>query len=118
MNLKNLKNVKLTQPSPQTQLEIQLGFTIGILIGAIGAGVLVLFFTTWEWYFKVISAIGSIGIIGSLTLAIFQIWNQRKNYLEALNMMKETKIESDKIIEEKTNEFKEEIKELMEEKWE
>lgn len=116
MNLKNIKNLKLTTPSIQTQLEMQIGFTVGILIGAVGAGILVLFFTTWEWYFKVISAIGSIGIIGSLILALSQIITQRKNYIEALNMMKETKIESEKIIEEKTSD--EQIEErLMETEW-
>lgn len=70
------------QLSEQTRIEAQIGFTIGILIGAVAAGILVLIFTQWQWYFKLFSAIGSIGIIGSLVLTLSELFKVRKNYLE------------------------------------
>ena len=81
------------QMSEQTRIESQIGFTIGILIGAIAGGVLILFFTPWEWYFKVFSAIGSAGIIGSLTLSLMELFKIRKNYLMTQAEMKKIRAE-------------------------
>ena len=86
MNLKNLKNIEMKM-SPQTQFEAQIGFLIGILIGAISAWVMVIFFTPWQWYFKLFATIGSFGIVGSLTLALFQTIGQRRQYIEAKKIM-------------------------------
>ena len=69
--------------SEQTKIEAQIGFTMGILIGALAAGI-VIQLTAWAWYWKVFSAIGSIGIVGSLVLALGQLFVTRKNYLEAM----------------------------------
>ena len=69
--------------SQQTQIEAQIGFLIGILIGALSSWVLVMFFIPWEWYFKFFATIGEIGIIGSLSLALLQTIAQRRQYLDA-----------------------------------
>ena len=74
--------------SEQTKIEAQIGFTVGILIGACGAAVLILFFTPWQWYFKLISGIGSAGIIGSLILSLNELIKARRNYLAAMEQMK------------------------------
>lgn len=74
--------------SEQTKIEAQIGFTSGILLGAIAAAILILFFTTFEWYFKIFSAIGSIGIIGSLVLSLNEQIKIRRNFLDAMEEMK------------------------------
>jgi len=70
------------------KIEAAIGFTSGILIGAISAGVLILFFTEWEWYFKVFSGIGSFGIIGSLYMALSDQIKARRGLLAAIAEMK------------------------------
>lgn len=84
--------------SEQTQIEAQIGFTIGILVGAVAGGVLLIFFTNWEWYFKLFSGIGSLGIIGSLLLSLKQQLQVRKNYLETQKEMKKINEESKNVI--------------------
>jgi len=69
--------------SELTKLEAQIGFTSGILVGAVAGGVFLLFFTPWEWYFKLFSLIGSIGIAGSLIFALIEQVKMRRNYLDA-----------------------------------
>ena len=86
MNLKNLKNVKF-QISEQTKMESQIYFLIGIMIGALSSWVLIMFFTPWEWYFKLFATIGEIGIIGSLGLALQQALEQRRAYIDAKKTM-------------------------------
>jgi len=88
--------------SEQTKIESQIGFTIGILIGATSAGVLILFFTDWQWYFKLFSAIGSIGIIGNLMLALKELLKMRRNYLDTVEEMKNINSESTEVIKEAT----------------
>ena len=73
--------------SQQTQIESQIGFLIGILIGAFSSWVLIMFFTPWEWYFKLFATIGEIGIIGSLSLALQQAVEQRRAYIDAKKTM-------------------------------
>ena len=73
--------------SQQTQIEAQIGFLIGIMLGALSSWVLIMFFTPWEWYFKLFATIGEIGIIGSLGLALMQTIAQRKQYLDAKKYM-------------------------------
>ena len=90
------------QLSEQTKIEAQIGFTIGILVGAVSAWVLILFFTDWEWYFKVFSSIGSAGIVGSLSLGLHEIIRQRRMYLEAKAEMEKINSESKLILENKT----------------
>jgi len=87
MNLKNLKNVKLTKLSEQTKMESQIYFLVGIMIGALSSWVLIMFFTPWEWYFKLFATIGEIGIIGSLSLALQQAVAQRRAYIDAKKAM-------------------------------
>ena len=84
--------------SEQTKIESQIGFTIGILIGATSAGVLILFFTDWQWYFKLFSAIGSLGIIGNLSLALKELLRMRRNYLDTLEEMKNINNKNTEII--------------------
>ena len=86
--------------SEQTKIESQIGFTIGILIGATSAGVLILFFTDWQWYFKLFSAIGSLGIIGNLSLALKELLRMRRNYLDTLEEMKNINNKSTEVIKE------------------
>ena len=83
------------QLSEQTKIEAQIGFTSGILVGAISASILVLFFTPWEWYFKLFSAVGSIGIIGSLVLSLTEQIKTRRNYLDMKLEMERVKKESE-----------------------
>jgi MFS family permease len=82
----------------QTKIEAQIGFLIGILIGAISGGVLILFFTPWEWYFKLFSAIGSLGIIGSLSLSLYETIKIRRNFIETQKEMEKVNQESNSII--------------------
>jgi len=86
MNLKNLKNVKF-QISEQTKMESQIYFLVGIMIGALSSWVLIMFFTPWEWYFKLFATIGEVGIIGSLSLALTQAVAQRRAYIDAKKTM-------------------------------
>ena len=85
--------------SEQTKLEAQIGFLVGILVGAIAGGVLILFFTPWQWYFKLFSAIGSLGIIGSLLLSLNETLKARRNYLETIEEMKKINMEANNTIE-------------------
>ena len=87
MNLKNLKNVKFNKISEQTKMDSQIYFLIGIMIGALSSWVLIMFFTPWEWYFKLFATIGEVGIIGSLSLALTQAIGQRRQYLDAKKSM-------------------------------
>ena len=73
----------MRNPSELTRINSQIAFTTGILIGAIAGGVLILFFTQWQWYFKLFSAIGSLGIIGTLSMGINDLFKHRKSYIEA-----------------------------------
>ena len=86
------------------KLEANIGFVIGILIGAFGAWILILFFTPWQWYFKLISSIGSLGIIGSLGLSLNELIKARRNYIETMDEMKKINEASNKIIEQKQEE--------------
>jgi undecaprenyl pyrophosphate phosphatase UppP len=81
------------------KIEATIGFTSGILIGAISAMVLILFFTPWEWYFKVFSFIGSAGIIGSLYMALSDQIKIRRNYLQTIKEMENINLEANKVIE-------------------
>lgn len=75
--------------SEQTQIEAQIGFLIGILLGALSSWVLIMFFTPWEWYFKLFATIGEIGIVGSLSLALYQTIRQRRTYIDAKKQFEE-----------------------------
>jgi hypothetical protein len=82
------------------KIEAQIGFVSGILIGALSAGVLVLFFTDWEWYFKLFSAIGSLGIMGSLYMSLSELIKGRRNLLATAAEMKKVSAESNAILNE------------------
>lgn len=71
------------------QIESQIGFTSGILIGALGSWVFIIFFTGMDWWVKVLSSIGEIGIVGSLILSLRQAVIARRNYLEMKKQMDE-----------------------------
>ena len=81
------------------KIEASIGFISGILIGALSAGVLILFFTEWQWYFKVFSCIGSLGIIGSLYMALSEQIKMRRNLLATMAEMKKVSAESNIVIE-------------------
>ena len=100
MNLKNLKNVKF-QISEQTKMESQIYFLVGIMIGALSSWVLIMFFTPWEWYFKLFATIGEVGIIGSLSLALTQAVAQRRAYIDAKKAMDSMGEEEDEVEEDK-----------------
>jgi len=100
MNLKNLNKVKL-QLSERTKIEAQIGFTVGILVGSIAALVFIMI-TSWQWYFKLFSAIGSVGIIGSLLLTLSELIKARRNYIETMEEMKNVNNEANKVIEDAT----------------
>jgi hypothetical protein len=86
--------------SELTKIEAQIGFTVGILIGALAAYISVMFFTSWAWYFKLFTTIGEIGILGSLLLALNEMLRGRRNYIEAQKEMNRINDESTKVIEE------------------
>jgi len=69
------------------KLEASIGFTSGILVGAVSAGILILFFTDWQWYFKLFSGIGSLSIIGTLYMALSELIKARRSLLEAMGEM-------------------------------
>jgi len=75
------------QLSEQTKIEAQIAFLIGIIIGAMSGWMIILFFSNWQWYFKLFSSIGSLGIIGSISLSLLDQLNRRKALLEALKEM-------------------------------
>jgi hypothetical protein len=52
----------------------------------------ILFFTNWQWYFKLASLIGSLGIIGSLILSLKELFKVRRNYLDTIKEMENIKI--------------------------
>ena len=72
------------------KLEMNIGFTTGILVGAT-ASFIVIMFIDMKWYFKLFSAIGGLGIIGSLLLTLNELIKSRRNYLEIMKEMKNEK---------------------------
>lgn len=76
--------------SPLTQAEASIGFTIGIIVGVLASWTMILFFTNWEWYFKVFSSIGEISIIGILVMQLINLFKSRKSVIEAQKMMEAT----------------------------
>lgn len=73
--------------SEQTLIEAQIGFLWGIVIGVLASFVMIMFFTQWEWYFKLFAAIGQVGIIGSLGIGLYQTIKNRRHYIEAKKIM-------------------------------
>lgn len=73
--------------SEQTKLEAGIGFTSGILVGAVASWILIIFFTPWQWYFKVFSSVGSLGIIGSLWMSLNEQIKARRLYIAAMKEM-------------------------------
>ena len=88
VNLKNLKNVKIKKLSELTKLDCQLGFTAGILLASLGSGILVLFLLP-QWYWKLISIVGTVGIAGNLIIALRELIIMRRNLVEAQKIFKE-----------------------------
>jgi hypothetical protein len=99
------------QINDQQRIEAQLGFTWGILVGALASWAFIMFFTPWEWYFKVLSSIGEIGIVGTLLLTINELIKARRNYLDTLKEMAKMNEESTKVIQAQ-QEVKEDVKTL------
>jgi cytochrome c-type biogenesis protein CcmH/NrfG len=79
--------MKLPELSPQTQIEAQIAFYIGILLGAISGGVMVATIKM-AWYFKAFSMVGSVCVIGILSLSLYQLILSRKQLLETIEVMK------------------------------
>lgn len=73
--------------SELTKIESGIGFTLGILIGALASWAFILFFTDFQWYFKVFSSIGEVGIVGSLVLSLNEQLKARKGFIEAQKEM-------------------------------
>lgn len=92
------------QLSELTKIEAQMGFTIGILAGVIASWIFILFFTDWQWYFKVFSSIGELGIIGTLALQLNELIKVRKNYITVKKEMDKKQI--DTLIQENLNMLK------------
>jgi len=88
MNLKNLKNLNITRISELTKIEMQIAFTIGILIGALASWIFILLMANMEWYFKLFATIGEIGLVGSLVLALVELFKVRKSLAEAFKQMR------------------------------
>lgn len=88
--------------------EAQIGYTWGIIIGALASWVFIMFFTQWEWYFKLFSSIGEVGIIGSLALSLRQSIRARRSYLDTRAEMDKINTESHNIID-KRQEIIEEV---------
>lgn len=88
--------------SEQTLIESQIGFLIGIIIGALGSWVFLVFFTNIEWWVKVLACIGEIGIVGSLVLSLRQSILGRRNYLEVKKQMEAMTKAAQEVIETKT----------------
>lgn len=97
MKLENIKNVKFKM-SEQTMIEAQIGFLVGITIGAFASWVFIIFFVPWEWYWKLFSTIGEIGIIGSLVLSLYSSIKARRNYIAAAEEMKKMSAEADAVV--------------------
>jgi hypothetical protein len=76
--------------------EMQIGFLIGILIGAAAGGVLIVFFASMAWYFRLFSAVGSLGVIGTLLISLREQFKYRKEFIEAQRMMDELSNKNDK----------------------
>lgn len=76
--------------SPLTQAEASIGFTIGIIVGVLASWTMILFFTNWEWYFKVFSSIGEISILGVLIMQLANLFQSRRGVIEAQKMMEAT----------------------------
>jgi len=91
--------------SEQTMIESQIGFLCGILLGALASGVFILFFTEWQWYFKLFSCIGSVGILGFLSTNIYQLVKLRRNYIDTQAEMKKLAEEGAEVVKEYTNEI-------------
>lgn len=70
------------------KLEAAIGFTGGILVGALASAVTVLFFVDMAWYFKLFTAIGSLGIIGSLYMSLSEQIRARRSLKSAMEEMK------------------------------
>jgi len=79
-------------------LEGQIGFYWGIIAGALASYVFIMFFTDWQWYFKLFSTIGEIGILGTLGLGLYQLIKARRNYLDAQAEMKKISAESAEVV--------------------
>lgn len=75
--------------SEQTRIEAQIGFTIGIMVGAAGAWIAVLFLSPMAWYYKLFTSLGSVGILGTLYFSLQQQFQIRKIYLDTLKEMKQ-----------------------------
>ena len=75
--------------SVQTTIEAQIGFLIGIILGAMSSYVFIMFFVDWAWYFKFFTTVGYIGIFGSLVLSLIQTIGTRRQYLEAKKTMEQ-----------------------------
>jgi len=67
----------------KTAIRANIGWTIGMLIGICGAGIATVFFTTSEWYWKILYAVGFIAAIGMMVQQIFQLRNALKSYYES-----------------------------------
>lgn len=68
------------------KIEAQIGFTSGILVGALAGGVFLVIFAQVQWYFKIFYFIGSAGVVGSLVLSLKELIKMRRNYLEISEM--------------------------------
>ena len=60
------------------QIEAQIGFYGGILVGVIASWVMLMFFSGWEWYWKLFSSIGQISIMGILVLGLYNAIKMRR----------------------------------------
>lgn len=93
-----IEHVKNTVNSPLGQLEMQIGFLIGTMIGILGADICIIVLVEMSVWIKVFTAIGGICVLGTLALGLKQSLSARKNYIETLAEMKKINEESLKTI--------------------
>ena len=74
--------------SELTKCEAQIGFMFGILLACMSSWIFILFFTELQWYFKVTSSIGEVGIVGSIVLSLSELIKMRRGLVEAYKEMK------------------------------
>lgn len=76
----------------QTKIEMGIGFMIGIIISLVATFVIVVFFSGLVWYWKLFSAIGLVGMLGTQILALSQLFQDRKVLLSFKNNIPELKL--------------------------
>lgn len=76
-------------PSPLTQMESNIAGYAGMMVGLLGAFIILLFVINWAWYFKLFASIGEVGAFLVQGMSLIQNINARKEYLLTEKRLKE-----------------------------